>query len=298
MLIIPFILGLSLWSSDTAADRGVFAELHDKTFEMLITGGHIPDSGTLIRHIVSIRTLNYIEYRGDNHFCSGVLVSSRAVLTAAHCVTDWFKAAMNPRSLLVVFGNTQRLGFYAIEECRRVDRLVLHPEYKRYKQNDLAVLQLSKRIPSNLINVRPMLMRHRSRATEGMHCITMGWGQVYPHGPYSNVIIYLEVMIRNHSFCEGKVTSYNRRGHLCAEADSFGAFCPGDMGGPLICRDWLAGIIGGSNLCEGGKALKFTNYSYHEKWIKGTVLALTGEANDRFSPAATLLLLSLLISSS
>ncbi|XP_022231673.2 ovochymase-1 [Drosophila obscura] len=200
---------------------------------------------------------------------------------------------MNPRALLIVFGNTRRLGFYELEECRRVDRLVLHPDYKRYKENDLAVLQLSKRIPSNMINVRPMLMRHRSRVTVGMHCITMGWGQVYPHGPYSNLILSLDVVIRNHSFCEGKVSSYNSRGHLCAEPDASGEFCPGDMGGPLICRDWLAGIIGGSNLCEGGNAMKFTNYSYHEKWIKTTVLKLTGGAGDACPPIATLIALLL-----
>ncbi|XP_015040734.1 granzyme C [Drosophila pseudoobscura] len=294
MLIVAFILRVSLWSSVAEARRGVVADLHDRSFEMLIAGGHLPDSSYLVRHIVSIRTLNYIEFRGDNHFCSGILLSSRAVLTAAHCVTDWFKAPMNPRALLIVFGSRLRLAFYDVAECRRVDRLVLHPEYKRYKENDLAVLQLSQRIPSNMRHVRPLVTRDSSGfATAGKRCITMGWGQVYPHGPYSNQILALDVLIRNHSFCEGKIPSYNRAGHLCAEPDADGEFCPGDMGGPLICEDWLAGIIGGSHLCEGGKAMKFTNYMHHEKWIQKTVLALTAQAADPFSPTNTLSLLLL-----
>ncbi|KAL7739871.1 hypothetical protein ACLKA6_003359 [Drosophila palustris] len=68
--------------------RGTFGRPNDDTFQMMIAGGILPRKSSYVMNLVSIRTLNYIEYRGDNHFCTGVIVSSRAVLTAAHCVTD------------------------------------------------------------------------------------------------------------------------------------------------------------------------------------------------------------------
>lgn len=69
-------------------ERGTITRNSDDKFQMLIAGGIVPDNGKFVRNIVSIRTLNYIQFYGDNHFCTGVILSSQTVLTAAHCVTE------------------------------------------------------------------------------------------------------------------------------------------------------------------------------------------------------------------
>lgn len=68
--------------------RGTFHRTKDEDFQMLISGGVIPDKGKYVRNLVSIRTIDFVEFHGDNHFCTGVIISSRTVMTAAHCVTE------------------------------------------------------------------------------------------------------------------------------------------------------------------------------------------------------------------
>ncbi|KAH8401113.1 hypothetical protein KR009_003136 [Drosophila setifemur] len=275
MQIWTLFLSIALIRNWGVADRGTISEVSDETFELLISGGHMPDNHRLSRHVVSIRTLHYVQYRGDNHFCSGTLVSSRVVLTAAHCLTDRYKASMNPRGIRVVFGHIDRLAAYTKEDSRRVNRIMVHPNFNRFKENDLALIRLSERVPSHNHNVRPIMLRKSADLTLGSSCVTLGWGQVYLHGPYSDELLYLDVIIRNHSLCNEHVQWYNSKDSICVEPDAEGEVCAGDMGGPLICRGALAGLIGGSLGCSGGKAMRFISYAAYRGWIDTNIRYLT-----------------------
>ncbi|KAH8233022.1 hypothetical protein KR026_003212, partial [Drosophila bipectinata] len=278
-LLLSILLILHPFSK---ADRGTVSDLSDDTFELLISGGHKPDSNRYSRHVVSIRTLNYVEVQGDNHFCSGTLISSRAVLTAAHCVTDRYKASMNPRGLRVIFGHVDRLAYYTEDHTSRVDQIMVHPKYERYKSHDLAILWLTTRIPSHNHDVVPLLMRKKANLTVGIHCITMGWGQIYQHGPYSDELLYMDVIISNSSRCDENISDFNEEESVCVKPMKEGEYCAGDMGGPLICRGALAGIIGGSLGCAGGKAMKFVSFPKYRKWIVGTVHGMTASKRPLF----------------
>ncbi|XP_037714786.1 chymotrypsin-2 [Drosophila subpulchrella] len=268
-------LGLVLSRSLSEAELGVIGDISDETFEMLISGGYKPKSNRLSRHVVSIRTHNYVRHRGDNHFCSGVLVSSRAVLTAAHCLTDRYKASMNPRGIRVVFAHITRLADYEDADTRAVDRLVVHPEYERYKKNDLAVLRLAERIPSSNHDVLPLLLRKMANVTYGDTCVTLGWGQVYQHGPYSDELLYLDVILRPPSLCQKHDGSFTSDHYVCTEPVGEGETCAGDMGGPLLCNGALLGLIGGHQGCAGGKAMKFVSFLYYKDWITTTIKSLS-----------------------
>ncbi|XP_034109241.1 chymotrypsin-2-like [Drosophila albomicans] len=254
--------------------RGTFSQSDDDKFQMLIAGGIVPEHGVFVRNLVSIRTLNYISFHGDNHFCTGVITSSRTILTAAHCVTDNHKSIMHPRGLMVIFGALKRLERYNEDESRRVHKIVVHPHYRRYEINDVAILQLTTVIPANLRHVKPVIKRKRLAVTEGMKCVTMGWGQVYPHGPYADEVMFLDVIIRPPQHCK-KQKYFKKEGNICTEPINEGQVCPGDLGGPLICQSYMAGIIGASMGCQGINSIKFINFSYVEDWVEKTVLALS-----------------------
>ncbi|XP_017070145.2 chymotrypsin-2 [Drosophila eugracilis] len=279
------------------AELGVISDISDETFEMLISGGYKPKSNRLSRHVVSIRTQTYVRHRGDNHFCSGVLVSSRAVLTAAHCLTDRYKASMNPRGIRVVFGHVVRLADYDESDTRRVDRLVVHPDYERYKKNDLAILRLSERIQTSNHDVLPLLMRKTANVTYGDTCVTIGWGQVYQHGPYSDELLYLDVILRPPSLCQKHYDTFVADHHVCTEPVGEAMTCAGDMGGPLLCKGALFGLIGGHLGCEGGKAMKFLSFLYYKDWILVTIKSLSvGALTECFSGSFLIPLLLILVS--
>lgn len=62
--------------------------IEDDEYIYLVMGGHRAVTMSRIRAMVSIRSIKHTVAFGDNHICSGTVISVSLVLTAAHCLVE------------------------------------------------------------------------------------------------------------------------------------------------------------------------------------------------------------------
>lgn len=80
----------------------------------------------------------------SGHTCGGVLISSRTVTTAAHCLFDGTRLR-NAFDLRVVLGSLNRHEFTKETVIRTAERIVVHPDYVRIGNfsNDIGLIIVS-----------------------------------------------------------------------------------------------------------------------------------------------------------
>lgn len=102
--------------------------------------GRVVNGRTAEHHIpyqVSLRVSVRDNLRiGRGHTCGGVLVKSRTVVTAAHCLMDGQYAYRTPFDIHVVFGSLNRFIYTRDTVIGYVERVIIHPEYQRVESFD------------------------------------------------------------------------------------------------------------------------------------------------------------------
>ncbi|XP_061401483.1 serine protease 53-like, partial [Musca vetustissima] len=209
-----------------------------------ISSGYRPINADLDRHVVSIRTRKPTAYFGDNHFCAGAIITSRIILTAAHCVVDGHRIVTRPRRLRVVAGSPNRLKKQQTTMEFMVSKVIPHPKFQRRKGYDIALLVLSDSIPRSNTKIK-IISLEKHRPEVGTKCQTLGWGQLYWDGPYADRITYGNMSIVSNSLCVKAYGNYFTDDLLCVAnpKDPFVDTCRGDSGAPLICHNKLVGIV-------------------------------------------------------
>lgn len=203
----------------------------DRKIETRIVGGHDALSGqypfmvAILRAGVSSVSLAQI--------CGGSIISSKYVMTAAHCVTN--DSGVAYPSMLYEVG----LGYTDLDkdsgERVKVKSISVHPNYKQgaSNNNDIALLELE-----TLTTRQKVALANVADGTfENQESTAIGWGLTDPNKSNSYVSKLQEVglPIVSNTDCHAAYGNEITDNMICAGLFQGGKdSCSGDSGGPLL----------------------------------------------------------------
>lgn len=206
--------------------------------------------------------LRYDKPRGFGYYCGGVLISSRYVLTAAHCVKGQ-DLPYNWRLSQVRLGewNTSSTRDCTKSGCSdppvdvAVERIIAHENYdpaNENQHNDIALLRLSNNVRfTDYVKPICLPLNERRSTFEGYGMEVAGWGKTESKSE-SDVKLKVTVPVVSQSECRNVFGRVNRRivdTQICAGGLSGKDSCRGDSGGSLMAyssdnRNWMAvGVV-------------------------------------------------------
>uniref|UniRef100_A0A1Q3FNW4 Putative trypsin-like serine protease n=1 Tax=Culex tarsalis TaxID=7177 RepID=A0A1Q3FNW4_CULTA len=241
-----------------------------------IIGGVNAKSGEIPWHVAI-----YVE---DQYQCGGSIISSRSILTAAHCLTKENTNETLEADLLRVYIGIVNLANKNDHFYHRASSAVLHPDYNSAQHTtDIGILKLTRDIIFNNF-IKPVCLYGNTTdisAFYNRYGKVAGWG-MNRNGVVSNVLNYLDMPVVSQKKCSQTNVQYNTvlayGESFCAGHADGNSVCNGDSGGGLVFTDnyrfYLRGIVSISAqkrnqlMCDPNRYSVFTDVSKFLKWIR------------------------------
>ncbi|CAH0727222.1 unnamed protein product, partial [Brenthis ino] len=267
ILILTLFIGS--YALPVEDDLSIFFDHTDASAR--IVGGSIADS---VPHMVAMVTGIITR----SLLCGGSLVSTRHVLTAAHCITPVQSGGGLVSSLRGVVGtNSFRSGGTQIVFTRGI----LHPNWNsRTIKNDIRILISTANIgPSNSIG---LVTLSYDWAGAGVATSASGWGRTSAGGSISHVLLTLNAQVVDGEKCKDDVArraaELNVRNippvdpnlEVCTFHSNNHGMCNGDSGSALIREDngQQIGIVSWGISCARNAPDMFARVSAYKAWLQ------------------------------
>lgn len=166
--------------------------------------------------------------------CGGTLISSRAAITAAHCINTSTKN-YRPHEVVVYLGRYSLVDWSEVGSvAANIDDIVIHSDYKRQRESfdaDIAILILTKSVEFTQY-VRPICLWPSGstyQEIDGKKGTVVGWGKDGTDRIVSNVPKKIDLPIVDTITCIQTSESLSK-------AVSNRTFCAGTLDGDGPCH--------------------------------------------------------------
>ncbi|XP_066991334.2 uncharacterized protein [Anabrus simplex] len=205
--------------------------------------------------------------------CSGVLISEKYVLTAAHCPTNPLNGQLTKVKLT---SNITHPKIFDVED------VIPHDSFRPpAKYGDIALIKLFRAVKMDKSLWPPCISNVPKEDEVGKKLTVLGWDSPYEIDKESNTIPQKawQMMIKDDECSKelgnDAIIQLPNKLHssmFCAKNESSDT-CPGDSGGPVIRvvedRHILVGITSfGYDPCSGKRPSVYTSVSYYRNWIE------------------------------